>query len=80
MEKNIKYTDPKQIIEEKKQKDMEMVKIAHSKMFHRELWVDKRIPFAKEWLMKNDKEWFEENKDAINMNQALGNRKGRTQG
>ncbi len=69
------YENKIKIAEEKRINEEKMVKVAHERIFYRELWVNKRIPFAKEWLSKNDKEWFEENKDVISMNQALGDKK-----
>lgn len=48
-------------------------KNVYSHIFHREVWIQKRLPFAKDWLLKNDKEWFEVNKDAKTMNETFRN-------
>jgi hypothetical protein len=55
----------------KREEDIKMVKKAHEIIFHRELWINKKIPFAKEWLLKHDKEWFEKNKDHNTMKETF---------
>jgi hypothetical protein len=58
-------------MEDKRNKDIKMVKKSHEVIFHRELWINKRISFAKNWLEKHDKEWFNKNKDYNNMSDTF---------
>lgn len=58
---------------EEKTNNLKKVKNTYSKIFYRELWINEKLAFAKEWLQNNDTQWINKHKDDRNINETFRN-------